>query len=166
MIVVSNSASIVVLVPHDAADHSMKESSLIRRVRAAVAVAGAVLATPDGMAAVWRWMQSQYRSIGTLAMRLVRHTERASISADVIAANTNFSGTADVESWQPWRDGATGDEKISILRTQIDFTHKQIGDLTESWANSASWHQRCAAIEVRPRAWMHVGWDLSPSESL
>jgi hypothetical protein len=88
-----------------------------------------MLATPDGMAAAWRWVQSRYRSIQVLARRVFRRSDHAVIKVGAVAGSMTMSGTGYVERWQPWRKDATGDERIDILHRQIDFVHEQIGEL-------------------------------------
>ena len=48
-----------------------------------------------------------------------------------------MGGSAYLEAWQPWREDATGDEKINILHRQIDFIHEQVGELRTQLGRTA-----------------------------
>jgi hypothetical protein len=63
----------VIEVVHAAADPSKTLSDVIRCIGVVVAVAGIVLATPDGTASAWRSMKNWLRKANTLARRLLRH---------------------------------------------------------------------------------------------
>ena len=120
---------IVIEVVSRAADPGITESDVIRWIGVTVAVAGIVLATPDGIAAAWRWVKTRYRRARVLADRLLRRRRDALVMPGVIRGTTTFGGRAYAEKWQPWRGDATSDEKIDILHKQVDILREEIGKL-------------------------------------
>jgi hypothetical protein len=111
------------------ADPGVTESDLIRWVGVAVAVAGAVLATPDGIAAAWRWLRGRYGKTLAFGSRLLRRPVSANVKVSGVAGATAMSGTGYVDQWVEWRQDAAGDEKIDILHRQIGVVREQIGEL-------------------------------------
>lgn len=119
----------VIEVVRRAADSGVTESDVIRWVGVTVAVAGAVLATPDGIASAWRWVKDRHRTARALVRRLLCRPGQIVGVGGVTAGSVTMAGKGHVETWKPWREDARDDEKIGILHQQIDILRQQIGEL-------------------------------------
>jgi hypothetical protein len=120
---------IVIEVAHSAADPGVTESDVIRWVGVVIAVVGAILATPEGIASIWLYLKQQQRKLRVLAKRLLRHPTRVVGQGGVMVARSTMSGTAHASPWQPWLPLADADSKIEILHKQVDFLQEEINQL-------------------------------------
>ena len=121
--------ALVVEVVGRTADNGVTESDVIRWIGVTVAVAGVVLATPDGIAAGWRSVRHWQRRSWAFARRLLGLPAKVIGVGDMDIGKLTMSGRAPAETWQPWRETAKDDEKINILHRQIDLLHQQTGEL-------------------------------------
>jgi hypothetical protein len=105
------------------------ESDFIRWVGVAVAVVGAVLATPDGVASVWRWVKQRHGKMMALARRLLRRPRDVTVQLGPILGTIGFGGRGYVDQWQPWLPQANVDQRIDILHKQVDILVERVGEL-------------------------------------
>ncbi len=129
VMMIPDPGAVVIEIVRRAADPGVTESDVIRWVGVTVAVAGVVLATPDGIAAAWRLVKNWHLRAWALARRLLRLPGQEVSMAGMTAMEMTMAGKGFVERWQPWREDARDDEKIDILHKQIDSVHDQIGEL-------------------------------------
>jgi hypothetical protein len=120
---------VVIEVVRAVGDSGVTESDVIRWFGVAVAVAGVVLATPDGTAAAWRSAKNWHRRVWARARRLMRRPGHVVGPGGVVTGKMTLSGRAHAERWQPWQEDAADEDKIDILHKQIDILHEQIAQL-------------------------------------
>jgi hypothetical protein len=130
-------------------------SDVVRWVGVTVAVAGAVLATPEGIAAAWRWVRE--RCIRLLAMiRRFMHRPAPVVNATAAMSGVaTLSGRAHAYRWQPWRQDAEEDEKIEILHKQVELLLEHYNELHGLVGRTADEFLR-ETHEVERRAVGHV----------
>jgi hypothetical protein len=119
---------IVIEVGHLVADPGVTESDVIRWIGVAVAVAGAILATPAGIASLSVYVQQQRHEAMALARRLLRRPSSVTIHLPT-ARITLTAPTGHVHIWQPWLPEANFELKIDILHKQIDILQGEINEL-------------------------------------
>jgi hypothetical protein len=105
------------------------ESDFIRWVGVAVAVVGAILATPDGVASVWRWVTQRHGEVMALARRLLRRPRDVNVQLGPILGTIGFGGRGYVDKWQPWLPHANVDQRIDILHKQVDILVERVDEL-------------------------------------
>jgi hypothetical protein len=124
---------IVIQVVRTAAKPGVTESDVFRWIGVAVAVAGVVLATPDGSAAAWLlvkgWVKGWSRRAWTFGRRLLGRPGSVTSGTAVLAGSGTTTGRARGYKWQPWREDARADVKIDILHRQVDLLLEQISEL-------------------------------------
>jgi hypothetical protein len=103
-------------------------SDVFRWIGVTVAVAGIVLATPDGLASLWHSVKTRTRAVFAFAERLLRR-QRQTVAGGTAHGSLNLGGRARVETWQPWREDAEDSQKIVILHKQVVLLRKQIREL-------------------------------------
>ena len=116
-------------VVHASADPSKTLSDVIRWIGVAVAVAGVVLATPDGIASAWRSLKNGLRKANTRARRLLGLPVQIVGAGQVSLKKMGFAGLGYVDTWMPWSENARADEKIEILHQQADELRRRLDDL-------------------------------------
>ena len=105
------------------------ESDFIRWVGVAVAVVGGVLATPDGVASVWRWVKQRHGSVMALARRMLRRPRDVTVQLGPTLGTMSFGGRGYVDKWQPWLPHANVDQRIDVLHEQVDILVDRINEL-------------------------------------
>jgi hypothetical protein len=120
---------ILIEVVRPAADPGVTESDVIRWVGVAVAVAGAILATPDGIASLWRFIKRRHGTVLAFARRLLRLRRDAIVHGVTATGHIATGGRAHVSKWQPWLPRADGSLKIEILHKQVDMMLEQLNEL-------------------------------------
>ena len=116
-------------VVHASADPSKTLSDVIRWVGVAVAVAGVVLATPDGIASGWRSLKNGLRKANTRARLLLGLPVQIVGSGHVTFKKIGVAGRGYVDTWMPWSETARADAKIEILHQQADELRRRLDDL-------------------------------------
>jgi hypothetical protein len=125
--------AILIMASHKAAGHEVTDADVIRWIGVAVAVAGAVFATPDGIASLWHPVKARYLKLWALAeqqiRRLLRRPGRV-ISGTGSLRLPKMGLSASGEVWRDWCEDADPDEKIAILHRQADLLREQIRNLS------------------------------------
>ena len=123
---------VVIQVVRTAAEPGVTESDVFRWIGVAVAVAGVVLATPDGIAATWLlvkgWVRDRSRRAWALGRRLLGRPGLVT-SGTAARATSTTQGRARAYKWEPWPEDARADVKIDILHRQVDLLLGQISEL-------------------------------------
>lgn len=115
-------------VVRTAAKPGVTESDVFRWIGVTVAVAGVILATPDGIAATWLLVKGRSRRAWALGRRLLGRPGPVTSGTAALATLTT-QGRARAYKWQPWREDARADVKIDILHRQVDLLLEQISEL-------------------------------------
>ena len=119
----------VIEVLNPAAAPGVNEADFIRWVGVAVAVAGAFLATPEGIAAGWRIFGHQSSKVLTIARSLLRRPNNVTLTGRAMLGATAVGGRAYASKWQPWRSEATTWMKVDILHKQVDILVERVDEL-------------------------------------
>jgi len=106
-------------------DPSAGLSDLIRCVGVAVAVAGLILATPDGLASAAIWVRNKCRWLWTRIKRIFRRP-KPEVHTTAAAGLATATGTAGAYRWQAWPEDGNAEEKIEALHEQVELMLKQI----------------------------------------
>jgi hypothetical protein len=120
---------IVIEVVRRAAQPGLTKSDVFRWAGVAVGVAGAVLATPHGIASLWRAGQRWHRKAMALGRRLLRRPPHTVAHAGLASGSASTGGSARGFRWQPWLPRAGADLKTEILHQQVDSLLVQVGEL-------------------------------------
>jgi hypothetical protein len=121
--------AVVIEVVRSAANPGVSESDVIRWVGVFVAVAGIVLATPDGIASSWCWVKDRHRRAWAIAGRLLRRPGQIVLRGGVSLGRMSLNGKAYAHGWQPWQENARATVKIDILHHQVNILLEQINEL-------------------------------------
>lgn len=105
------------------------ESDFIRWIGVAVAVVGAILATPDGVASVWRWVKQRHGKVLTFARRLLRRPRSVTLSGGAILGAMTVGGRVHASKWRAWLPHTNVDQRIEILHEQVDFLVERVDDV-------------------------------------
>lgn len=107
------------------------ESDVIRWIGVTVAVAGAILATPEGIASFWQFVKRRNKKMVASARRLLRLPRGANVYLEPAHGHITTSGRAHASKWQEWLPLVDPDLKIAILHGQVDILREQVNGL---WA--------------------------------
>jgi hypothetical protein len=127
--VIPGPCPVVIEAVRTAARPGVTESDVFRWIGVVVAVAGVVLATPDGIASAWLSVKDWRRRALARGRRLLRLSGRVINATATLTGTGTMTGRAHGYAWQPWRENAWVYEKIDILHKQIDLLLKQVNDL-------------------------------------
>jgi hypothetical protein len=109
------------------------EADLIRYVGVAIAVAGALIATPDGTTRLWHQAADLGRRIRSGITRFLRLSRRnANVQANPVPATARFGGgdvTAQVIT--PWNSAAPDTDKIEFLREQVEQLKQDVANISQ-----------------------------------
>jgi hypothetical protein len=137
-------------VVRPAVDPGVTESDIIRWVGVAVAVAGAVLATPDGIASLWRFIKQRHGKVLAFVRHLLRLRRDAVVHGVTATGHMTMGGRAHVSKWQPWLPRADGHLKIEILHKQVDIMLEQLNELRiQSYKISDDLEKKIMEAETR-----------------
>ena len=149
MTVLPGPGVIVIEVVHASADPSKTLSDVIRWIGVAVAVAGVVLATPDGIASGWRSLKNGLRKANTRARLLLGLPVQIVGSGHVTFKKMGGAAFGYVDTWMPWSENARADEKIEILHQQADELRRRLDDLRTRFDGDVN---ACGGRSARPKA--------------
>jgi hypothetical protein len=116
--------AIVIEVVRRAASPGVTNSDALRWAGVAVAVIGAVLATPHGMASLWQAGRRSHRkalAFGKRLLLLLRRRRRQHVVGQGGVALGKMSVKASGYKWQRWLPLAGAGLKIEILHEQVDI---------------------------------------------
>jgi hypothetical protein len=105
------------------------ESDVIRRIGVAVAVAGVILATPDGIASAWLSVKMGHRTAIAVGRRLLRLRDHTVGRGGVALARMSLGGRAHGHRWREWLPRAGPLLKIDILHQQVEILLEEINKL-------------------------------------
>jgi hypothetical protein len=120
--------AIIIEVVHQV-DPGVTESDFVRWVGVLVAVAGAILATPEGIASLARSIKKRSYRGWTFVRRLMRLTLDANVHGVAAHARIGMSGRVRASKWREWLPQAEADLKIDILHRQAEILREQINGL-------------------------------------
>jgi hypothetical protein len=131
-------------------DLEVTESDLVRWAGVFVAVAGAILATPEGIASLWCSIKKRSYKGRTLLRRLMRLPINANVHGVAAHARIGMSGRVRASKWREWIPDAEADLKIDILHRQAEILREQINELQEQidWTDD-DLHKRIQEAETR-----------------
>ena len=130
MTVIPDPCPVVIEVMRTAAEPGVTESDVFRWIGVAVAVAGVVLATPDGIASAWLLAKLWPRQAAAIGRRLLRRPGQVVSGSAALAGTARMTARARGYTWQPWHENARADVKIGILHRQIDLLLEQVTQLS------------------------------------
>jgi hypothetical protein len=104
-------------------------SDVLRWIGVAVAVAGVVLTTPDGIASARRTVKDRRRQAWAAAKRMLRRPGGVVGVGGLAAKGMTMTGRGHVDVWQPWREEACDPTKIDILHKQVVMLKGRIDEL-------------------------------------
>jgi hypothetical protein len=135
--------TVVIEIVRQAPALGVGESDFIRWVGVAVAVAGAFLATPEGIASVWRYVKQRHGKVLAFARRLLRRPRGVAVHGGLSLGSMAFGGRGYVSKWQPWLPRADGDLKIDILHKQVDILVERVDELRNQIDRTSDDLQKC-----------------------
>jgi hypothetical protein len=144
----------LLLAVHHAGTHQDSghvEADWIRRVGVIIAVAGALIAAPDGTASIWARVVELRRQIRRLLARYLPFLRRA-IPGEVTSSGDSGVGTEamTVRKRVEWDNSALPDDKIERLHQQVEFLIQEVDDLRKaSDAHHAALRTEIAQAEAR-----------------
>jgi hypothetical protein len=124
-----DSGAIVIEVVRRAASPGVTKSDVLRWVGVGVAVAGAVLATPHGIASLWRAALRWHRKALAFGRRLLRRQHHVVGQGGLVMGPMSMTGKFNTYKWQRWLPRAGVDLKIEILHEQVDILLERINRL-------------------------------------
>ena len=127
----------VIEVVRVAASPGVTTSDVLRWIGVSVAVAGVVLATPDGIASAWLVLKNRRRQAWTAAKRILRRPGRNVGVGGVTAKAMTTAGRGYADVWQPWREEACDPAKIDILHKQVVMLKGRIDEVRNQADRSA-----------------------------
>jgi hypothetical protein len=129
---------IIVVAAHVVAAPGPTESEVLRWIGVAIAVAGTILATPDGIASAWHFTKRWNRKMSVLGRRLLRRPKKIVGFGGVVLGKSKLGGSVFAHKWQPWLPRADADLKIDILHKQVDILQQEIAKLDAKIDQSGS----------------------------
>ena len=121
--------AIVIEVVRRAASPGVTMSDVLRWVGVVVAVAGAVLATPHGIASLWRGGRRWHRQALAFGRRLLRRPQHMGILFGAGGGGISFPRRASEYKWQPWRPLAARPQKSKYCTEQVEILLERINRL-------------------------------------
>jgi hypothetical protein len=120
---------IMIEITRTTAHPRVTESDVIRWIGVAVAVAGVILATPDGIASAWLSVKREHRKAIAFGRRLLRLPAHSVARAGTAHGRMTLGGRAHGHRWRQWLPHAGPLLKIDILHQQVDILLEEINKL-------------------------------------
>jgi len=98
----------------------------IRRAGVAIALAGAIVATPDGTAWAYRTALKGARSLGKWLAALLRLPRTVKATAKLAGESGGSSEAFEVTKWRDWRDDVSDSDKIEVLHQQVELVRQHV----------------------------------------
>lgn len=107
----------------------------IRRAGVAIALAGAIVATPDGTAWAYRTALKGARSFGKWLAALLQLPQRIKGAAKLAGESGGASEALEVTKWQDWCDDVSDSDKIEVLHQQVELVRQHVAAAREHTRN-------------------------------